>query len=528
MNTQVHSGAYGALTRPLGGEILLIRKSRGPYIGLLDLPGGRIEPGESPEDAVRREFAEETGLDIHVESRLGDFDRTVNYSPPGGDGQVSLHHIGVIFRVVLAKPDQDVKSGPDGQDSLGTQWVTIDSLQENSISPLVSRALALLARSPVPGMPSVEVGRRTGQSRIRRWVSSREGLYTILWATSAVAWWVTCIASRRQHGTVSAIRYVGVAMSLVTSLTATTKFPAPVLLTFPLLAVFSVSAPPAVGYGGQIFLFALRTTLILTIIAGVLSHRMTKHSLPKRLIRPLVLGHLVLVLAILAGTQSFRLLASVQHRGRAISVHTLTVQPRKPATDAYFDAVVSCPLVEEFAAFVATEAGYLHEIDLASGRIARRITLPRPEPAEVGLPYLVKCPEYASASLTGRAAITRLSAERLSVVYRFHVGTGTDLGWGISPESWRIDVEVDLAKGEVAEWALVEGYVPDELDEFKCSVGNCEVYVGNGDLSVTGPDVSTTVYTKGQVRWVRSAGDHAVAATTGGRVYVITVPPPGD
>ena len=81
MSTQVHSGAYGVLTNALGSEILLIRKSRGPYTGLLDLPGGQIEPGESPEDAVRREFAEETGLDIHVESRIGDFDRTVNYSP---------------------------------------------------------------------------------------------------------------------------------------------------------------------------------------------------------------------------------------------------------------------------------------------------------------------------------------------------------------------------------------------------------------------------------------------------------------
>lgn len=155
MNTQVHSGAYGVLADALGSEILLIRKSRGPYTGLLDLPGGRIESGESPEDAVRREFAEETGLDIHVESRLGDFDRTVNYSPSGGDDQVSLHHVGVIFRAAIAKSGQNIKSGPDGQDSLGAQWVTIESLQENSISPLVSRALALLDRSPTSETPSV-------------------------------------------------------------------------------------------------------------------------------------------------------------------------------------------------------------------------------------------------------------------------------------------------------------------------------------------------------------------------------------
>jgi ADP-ribose pyrophosphatase YjhB (NUDIX family) len=142
MDTQVHSGAYGILTNNLASEILLVRKSRGPYTGLLDLPGGRIEPGESPEDAVRREFVEETGQDVRVEGRIGDFDHTVSYSPPGL-GEVNLHHIGVIFRVALTKSDQSVKSGPDGQDSLGAQWVTIDSLTESGISPLVSRALGL-------------------------------------------------------------------------------------------------------------------------------------------------------------------------------------------------------------------------------------------------------------------------------------------------------------------------------------------------------------------------------------------------
>ena len=154
MNTQVHAGAYGVLTNALDSEILLIRKSRGPYTGLLDLPGGRIEPDESPEDTVRREFVEETGLDVHVEGKLGDFDRTVNYSPPGHD-EVSLHHTGVIFRVALTRPDQNVKSDADGQDSLGARWVTVEGLPESSISPLVSRALALLGRLPARAEPPV-------------------------------------------------------------------------------------------------------------------------------------------------------------------------------------------------------------------------------------------------------------------------------------------------------------------------------------------------------------------------------------
>lgn len=55
-----HLGAYGLAL--VDGRVLLIRKVKGPYTGSWDLPGGGIEHGESPADAVRREFVEETGL----------------------------------------------------------------------------------------------------------------------------------------------------------------------------------------------------------------------------------------------------------------------------------------------------------------------------------------------------------------------------------------------------------------------------------------------------------------------------------
>lgn len=50
---------------PQGGSIRLLATRRPPgkrFEGLWEWPGGKIEPGESPEDAACRELMEETGL----------------------------------------------------------------------------------------------------------------------------------------------------------------------------------------------------------------------------------------------------------------------------------------------------------------------------------------------------------------------------------------------------------------------------------------------------------------------------------
>lgn len=43
-------------------RILLIKRGNEPSKGLYAFPGGRIEPGETPESAARREVLEETGI----------------------------------------------------------------------------------------------------------------------------------------------------------------------------------------------------------------------------------------------------------------------------------------------------------------------------------------------------------------------------------------------------------------------------------------------------------------------------------
>ena len=53
------------------GEVLLCGRAYEPDKGKLDLPGGFLEFGEHPEEAIHREIREELGVEIAIEGLLG-------------------------------------------------------------------------------------------------------------------------------------------------------------------------------------------------------------------------------------------------------------------------------------------------------------------------------------------------------------------------------------------------------------------------------------------------------------------------
>src|SRR3954471_23696994 len=64
-------GAYG-VSRDEAGRVLLARGSdAGEFPGFWTLPGGGVEQGEHPDDAVIREFGEETGLEVRIDALRG-------------------------------------------------------------------------------------------------------------------------------------------------------------------------------------------------------------------------------------------------------------------------------------------------------------------------------------------------------------------------------------------------------------------------------------------------------------------------
>jgi 8-oxo-dGTP diphosphatase len=54
-------------------KIILIKRSTPPFVGYWALPGGRVDPGETVEQTIVREVKEETGLDITVVSKIGEY-----------------------------------------------------------------------------------------------------------------------------------------------------------------------------------------------------------------------------------------------------------------------------------------------------------------------------------------------------------------------------------------------------------------------------------------------------------------------
>jgi 8-oxo-dGTP pyrophosphatase MutT (NUDIX family) len=120
--------------------MLLTMKNRGLYKGRWDLPGGRIEPNESILEALRREFAEETGYRIRVVENLGAYDFLLPNYP---DQTSRFHHIALFYRVEAGKKMDFLPAGD--QDSSGELWVDLDRIHEANSSPLVMAAKRILS-----------------------------------------------------------------------------------------------------------------------------------------------------------------------------------------------------------------------------------------------------------------------------------------------------------------------------------------------------------------------------------------------
>lgn len=132
MKEHKHLGAYGIVIKD--NKILLIKKVTGPYDGKLDLPGGTIEFQERPEDTLKREFLEETGIKIE-EYTLFDSD-SVSFTWSYNEQEIRTHHIGIFYLIkeYTNEIKNDIKIDSKNDDSLGAEFYEIDKLNKKDLS----------------------------------------------------------------------------------------------------------------------------------------------------------------------------------------------------------------------------------------------------------------------------------------------------------------------------------------------------------------------------------------------------------
>ena len=131
-----------AAVRNAAGQVLLVRRIDD---GNWELPGGRIEVGETARQAVLREVAEESGITIELTTLSG------VYSDPSHvlvDPDGSIHQqLALCFHAVPANPDSGPPR-PDGIETDAAGWCDLANIAGMTMHPAMRLRLANAVTTP--------------------------------------------------------------------------------------------------------------------------------------------------------------------------------------------------------------------------------------------------------------------------------------------------------------------------------------------------------------------------------------------
>ncbi|MAD72260.1 MAG: NUDIX hydrolase [Euryarchaeota archaeon] len=117
-----------------GLELLMIKRGKDPqeWEGMWAFPGGFVDYGEDPEDAVVRELLEETGV-------VGKHPLSLTIlGKPGRDPR--KHCVGLFYLVEVDSESEPV----GGDDAVDAQWVPINQLTPENVAGDHSEVIELL------------------------------------------------------------------------------------------------------------------------------------------------------------------------------------------------------------------------------------------------------------------------------------------------------------------------------------------------------------------------------------------------
>jgi 8-oxo-dGTP diphosphatase len=126
-------GAYGVIVRD--GSVLLSHWTEG---GLWTLPGGGLDPGETPADGAVREIREETGYDAELVRILG-ADAQLVPAERRLHGSTDLHAVQIVYeaRIVGGELAHETDGSSDE-----ARWVALTDLGSLPLGRTVMVALA--------------------------------------------------------------------------------------------------------------------------------------------------------------------------------------------------------------------------------------------------------------------------------------------------------------------------------------------------------------------------------------------------
>lgn len=130
--------AYAVVTDD-DDRILLARWVEGRRVAWT-MPGGGLEPGEAPEDAVRRELREETGYTVKVGELLGIHSRVIPATQRVHKSDQPLHTLRIVYRASIS--GGRLRFEKDGSTDMA-EWFSVKSVAELQRVKLVDIALRM-------------------------------------------------------------------------------------------------------------------------------------------------------------------------------------------------------------------------------------------------------------------------------------------------------------------------------------------------------------------------------------------------
>lgn len=114
------------------GRVLLVRRGGPPLQGQWSIPGGILEVGETLIEGVRRELAEETGIDVRVRTLIEVFERIDR----DASGKVQYHFVVLDY---LCEVVRGIARA--GSDVSEVAWAAPSELEKYSLTETAGRVI---------------------------------------------------------------------------------------------------------------------------------------------------------------------------------------------------------------------------------------------------------------------------------------------------------------------------------------------------------------------------------------------------